>query len=489
MSSIAKATLKDGKTLEFLPDMIGDGAMKEVFFTKDKQSVVCFYKDPKAGADANRLRRLEMILGKNNPTLPRAQGGAAGSDGEAAYFRDLFCWPTGLVTAPRFGIVTPTYPSNFFFASGPDFIKGKEKNGMRFIGGRNRQMLEKFAPNELGEWRNYLALCIRMARAVARLHNAGLAHSDLSPNNVLVDPSRGASIVIDIDSLVVEGFYPPDVLGTKGYIAPEVLSTMHLPFNDKRRRFPSARTDQHALAVLIYQYLLRRHPLDGKRIPAAPTAEEQELLSYGSQALFCEHPGDESNRPEEKEYVPCAALGPFLGDLFQRAFVKGLHSPGDRPTALEWVRGLIKTVDLLLPCDNRRCSHKWFVASETAALRCPFCQTMQKGPFPLLSLRAERRPGQWMPDGKLAVHHHLTLFKWHCYDNVFPGPDADRTPQAYCLFHQGRWLLVNQNLPSLTSPGGDRVAPESAVELKHGSQIRFAQEAHGRIAEVNLLGS
>src|SRR5262245_42987608 len=125
---------------------------------------------------------------------------------------------------------------------------------------------------------------------------------------------------------------------------------MHLP----NRLVPSARTDQHALPVLIYQYLLRRHPLDGKRIPPVPTAEEQELLSYGKQAIFCEHPTDASNRPEEPNYVPCAALGTHLNDLFQRAFVKGLHAPDNRPSALEWVRGLIKTVDMLLPCSNPR---------------------------------------------------------------------------------------------------------------------------------------
>lgn len=30
-------------------------------------------------------------------------------------------------------------------------------------------------------------------------------------------------MVIDIDSLVVPGVYPPEVIGTGGYIAPEVL--------------------------------------------------------------------------------------------------------------------------------------------------------------------------------------------------------------------------------------------------------------------------
>src|SRR5262245_28098927 len=136
--STAKATLKNGSTVEFYTDMIGDGAMKEVYFTRDKRSVVCFYKDAKAGTDPNRLKRLDMILGKNNPTLGKGQGGAANSDTEAGYFRDLFCWPTAIITAPRYGILCPAYPTTYFFESGPDFIKGKEKNGMRFIGDRNR---------------------------------------------------------------------------------------------------------------------------------------------------------------------------------------------------------------------------------------------------------------------------------------------------------------------------------------------------------------
>src|ERR1019366_9758854 len=98
---------------------------------------------------------------------------------------------------------------------------------------------------ELGPWINYFKLCIAMSRAVRRMHVAGLAHSDLSSNNVLVDPSSGQSIVIDCDSLVVPGLYPPDVLGTPGYIAPEVLATMALPLTDPKRKLPCASTDQH----------------------------------------------------------------------------------------------------------------------------------------------------------------------------------------------------------------------------------------------------
>jgi serine/threonine protein kinase len=481
------ATLRNGQTVEFQSDKIGDGAMKEVYFTHDRSSVVCFYKDPRAGKDPVRLKRLDRILGPNNPTVPKSQGGAAPSDTDAAFFRELFCWPTAIVTAPRFGIVAPTYPSHFFFHEGPDFIKGKEKNGMRFIGRKNRTLLEKFAPKELGDFRNYLALCVKMARAVARLHNAGLAHSDLSPNNVLVDPTRGASIVIDVDSLVVEGLFPPDVAGTKGYIAPEVLMTLALPLSDSNKKHPNARTDLHALAVLIYQYLLLRHPLDGRRIPNAQSAEEQEALAYGKESLFCEHPTNAANRPEQTSYIPCAKLGTSLHDLFQRVFVNGLHSPNDRPSALEWVRGLVKTWDMLQTCANPSCGHKWFVL-DPKDLRCGFCGTRQRQPVPLLKLRRERNPGQWVADGQLAVYHNQWLFKWHVFTDVLPGPEADRTPQAYFALHQGQWLLINQKLQGLTTPAGNPVPAGQAVVLRHGETIKLAEGPTARSVEVELLG-
>ena len=46
-----KAVLKGGRTVDFDDNMIGDGAMKEVFFTKDRKSVVCFYKDAAAARE------------------------------------------------------------------------------------------------------------------------------------------------------------------------------------------------------------------------------------------------------------------------------------------------------------------------------------------------------------------------------------------------------------------------------------------------------
>lgn len=487
--SIEQALLKDGSTIEYvLVDDPPQGGMKMTYFTPDRSHVVQFFHNRIANDDANRMARLEAIVGKFNPTIPESQGGAKGGNQTTAdYFRKRFCWPVGIIVLPQIGIVAPAYPNNYYFADG--IWKGKEKSGKWFTGRTPSGIYfrDKLPPSERGEWINYFKLCILMARAVRRLHQAGLAHSDLSCKNILVDPSNGLSVVIDIDSLVVPHFFPPDVLGTPGYIAPEVLSTVHLPVDDPQRINPSARTDQHALAVLIYEYLLFRHPLKGPKTYDAKTGEEQERLEMGSKALFIEHPTDNSNRPKDLK-IPCESIGPHLGSLIQRAFIKGLHCPNDRPASIEWERGLITTWDLLYPCPNKSCSYKWFVLYNSSDVSCPFCKTKVKGTIPILKLRTQRKPGQWISENHAVVlYHDFTIFKWHVFDNVFPGEEADKTPQAYCAFHGNRWLLINQNLSSLTSANGNRVPAGHAVELTDGIQIRLSNESHGRIVDVQIL--
>ncbi len=90
--------------------------------------------------------------------------------------------------------------------------------------------------SELGNWLSYFQICVKIASGVKRLHAAGLAHSDLSYKNVLIDPVSRSASIIDIDGLVVPGLYPPDVIGTADFIAPEVLSTKHLNIRDPNRK-------------------------------------------------------------------------------------------------------------------------------------------------------------------------------------------------------------------------------------------------------------
>lgn len=478
-SSPLTATLDDGSLIEYLPEVIGEGGMKRVHFTPDRQSVVCFFKDSEVGADPQRRARLQSIVGPFNPTSDPTVGD---------YWSELFCWPTGIVVQPETGVVAPTYAANFFFQEGN--FKGKEKQASWFTSPKLRRFLPA---SELGDWLKYVHISTRLARAVRRMHSAGLAHSDLSNKNVLIDPASGGAVIIDCDSLVVPQIYPPDVLGTPGYIAPEVLATQDLELTDPQRNLPSITTDRYALAVLIYEYLLGRHPLRGPKVNSVVSAEEDERLSMGSRAVWIENPHDTSNRPHDPERLKVSyrELGPYLAPLFVRAFVDGLHEPSARPDAGEWERALVKTTDLLHPCENPDCTHRWFVF-EAQTRTCPWCGTRLTVSVPLLNFYREGGRGQFKAENhRLVVFYHQRLFKWHIYDNQYAGERADRTPQAYFALQNQDWWLINQApeammiLTGATPPNKPLPTGQGEI-LRDGMQIHLARLGHGRLAVVQI---
>lgn len=470
------AVLSDGRRIEYIPTQIGEGGMKRVYFTPDKSSVVCFFKDEDAARDPHRMQRLEAILGSYNPTTHATTGD---------YFRNLFCWPTGIIVQPKLGVLAPTYASNFFFDSGR--FKGKEKEGMWFCKPKLRGMLGQ---DQLGDWVNYLQMCLLMAQAIRRMHAAGLAHSDLSPKNVLVDPLNRTCAVIDVDALVVPGKFDADVLGTPGYIAPEVLRTMNL--GAAQRVLPSTRTDQHAMAVLFYQYLLRRHPLEGPKVNCPTSTEEDVFLSMGEKALFIENPHDTSNHWSNARDYPkmepvLDQLGPYLKKVFLKAFVDGLHAPEVRPSAFEWEDALGKTLDLVIPCANKSCPEKWFVYVEGEKPRCPWCGTTIANQLPLLDFYYAPRTGQYRSESQtLVCWDKRTLHEWHVYQNRRLNELSDKAVLATTRFHNGQWLLGNVALDSLVSPSGSPVPRKQYRLLQEDDDILLTKEDRGRLVKVRF---
>lgn len=488
MGDINEATLMDGQKIPYvkIPNP-PRGGMKYTYFAPDRSYVVQFFNDPNTAKDPNIQKRIQSIIGKYNPTVSEDAGGAKGSSEKmAAYFSKRFCWPTAIVKFPEFGIVCPAYPPNFFFSEDASILlelKGKDKKSNWFTS-RNRRFLKA---SELGDFRSMLQMSISLARSIRRLHQAGLAHSDLSCNNVLIDPKSGSCVVIDIDSLVVPGIFPPEVAGTRGYIAPEVLETSGLPFGDPNRKLPSSYTDLHALPVLIYEYLLLRHPLIGPKIYSQESPEMDDFLALGPKALFIEHPTDHSNRPDDLN-VTIDDLGYTLKSLFIRSFADGLHNPDKRPSAMEWEKGLVKTWDLLHPCENPDCLAGWFILHDTKNPVCPFCgKRINTNNIVRIHLKSQMRGqcGQWIDSGIINAYHNMPLFKWHIFSNVFPDEKADRNMMAYIVKHQGMWLLVNQSIPGLTSPGGNLVPRGQAILLKDGAIFRLSDNDRGFLAEVS----
>ncbi|MFR3014402.1 MAG: helix-hairpin-helix domain-containing protein [Bacteroides uniformis] len=484
-------TLKasDGSTVQFVDEVIGSGAMKDVYFSPDKSYVVGFFRTPQ---DANNKDRLTNITGLYRERIFNQPGGD--------YWEKLFCWPTKLVEwNGKLGVVCPAYDKHFFFESGR--FQGKEKEGKWFASAKLRNRF--IEAEHKGTWLTHYHMCIQIARAVKRLHAAGLAHSDLSYKNVLVDPHGGRAAVIDCDGLVVPGKYPPDVVGTPDFIAPEVLKTRSLQKNDPQKELPNIKTDRHALAVLIYMYLLYRHPLRGGKVHDMDSAKDEEL-TMGAKALFIEHPTDKSNRPKVNQLhpselpqgdinkLPYTICGPYLKDLFDKAFIEGLHDPKKRPTADEWLTALVKTTDLMQPCDNPNCESKWFVFDNTTKPRCPFCGKEFHGVLPVLNFYYSPRHGTFNPENyRLMVYHHQSLYKWHVNRFVFPNErlsDEDKRPVGDFHFHNGKWILINRRLNDLWDKDKNvKIEINQAVELTEGKKILLGRQDGDRLIVVQLV--
>lgn len=497
MPRVVQCLTNEGYPIEFVDEVIGSGAMKDVYFSPDRSHVVAFYKAP---PDPQSRERLQMITGQYRDSI----FGQAGAD----YWRKVFCWPSAMVEHEgRLGMVVPTYAPHFFFEHGSrdnDFlgIRGREKEGKWFASAHNQNRFVD--PRERGHWLNYLRICLHIARAVRRLHAAGLAHSDLSYKNVLVDPVHGNASVIDLDGLVVPGKYPPDVVGTPDFIAPEVVMTTHLAKSDPQRALPSIATDRHALAVLMYMYLFYRHPLRGRQVHDFEDAQRDEALAMGEHALFIEHPTDVRNRlntvearPTEMPWVdtdrlPCSLSGPYLTPLFHRAFVDSLHRPGIRPTADEWESALVKTIDLVQPCQNSACMQEWYVFNNTTQPACPFCSRQHFGRIPVLNLYSSPQgEGSYRPDNhRVMVWTGQSLFAWHA--NRLIAPNERLAPEqlarvGYFVSHEGAWWLVNERLPDLMSVSNRVAVPlGDKVELKDGLQLLLSREEGGRLAQVQM---
>lgn len=464
----------DGTPVTFDDVPLNQGGEKTVFPSRDRRHVVAFFHG-RMRDRTERVDRLSRILTSYNPTL-----GVQGT-----YWEPYFCWPSGMVdgdgvpprfatahglTWPALGVVAPIYRSCFYFT---DRFGHKQEKEVKWFTGRKAAALVPEA--ERGTWLTRLQVCTRLARAVRRMHFAGLAHSDLSNKNVLVDPLHGDACVIDIDSLVVPSVAPPSVLGTPGYIAPEVLAG---------KAQPSILTDKHALAVLLYQLLLHRHPLQGRQVHSVRSAEYDEVLSMGARALFVEHPTDPRNPSVVPLRVPYTRLGPFLSVLFERAFIHGLHTPSKRPDAAEWEKALYATLQLLYPAPSGR---DWTLLGPGLPFDAPLTGEPLTEPvlFARFCREADghlREEAEW-----LVLWHHLTLHAWHCSSRHSPNEHADRTPRGYVARHRGAWWFVNTSGASMQIVGQGTLANKESVALAPGLVLRLGEDADARLVRIHQM--
>ena len=120
----------------------------------------------------------------------------------------------------------------------------------------------------LEEGRN---IAIKLARAAAALHRAGIVHRDIKPDNVILEV-EGSLKLIDFGVVRIPGMEdsaPEDIPGTRAYMAPEMFNGE--PGNEA--------TDIYALGVTMFRAFAGEFPYGNPDAPSPPRRERPIALS------------------------------------------------------------------------------------------------------------------------------------------------------------------------------------------------------------------
>jgi serine/threonine protein phosphatase PrpC len=119
----------------------------------------------------------------------------------------------------------------------------------------------------LEEGRN---IAIKLSRAVATLHRAGIIHRDIKPDNIILE-AEGSLKLIDLGVVRVPGledFPPEDIPGTPAYMAPEMFAGE--PGNEA--------TDIYALGVTLFRAFTTEFPYANADATSKPRRDRPQEL-------------------------------------------------------------------------------------------------------------------------------------------------------------------------------------------------------------------
>lgn len=323
-----------------------EGGEGKIYFSDDRRSVLKFYWDkilPKK--DQNYLQKIV----ENSPEPHEEE-------------HRLFGWPDGLIVEGNNRVVGVRMPNVAY-----------DHWMEELIWYTDFKVFMALEQSKRGTFRGRVQAAIDITNSIRRLNFSGVTQGDISGRNFLINPVKGRAALIDLDGLIETGVQEGNVVGTPGFMAPELVKSLALG----ETRHPDRLSDRHALAVLLFGLLLMHHPVGDGAMPAlANDIDADNYLRFGEQALYVHHPTDHRNRAH-KQFRPLspAILGTRLEQLFTQSFIDGLHNPPMRPQHEEYRSALVELEEDLLDCKNPNCIWRAFPSHGYTIDACPICGT------------------------------------------------------------------------------------------------------------------
>lgn len=260
-----------------------------------------------------------------------------------------------------------------------DFIKSDETYGyimeLATCKSKFSDLLYNSAMLASTDLKSLAELSINLCSGFDKLHSIGYCYKDISFGNILFDEKSHCVEILDCDNVRVNNNDKSNVIGTEGFIAPEIL---------RRKSAPNKLTDRFSLSSILFCIWCKHKPFEGTAYLYCDTNEERN--EYCKNPVFIFNPADESNTAINDPPYNWAkgifnavrywwyALPSILRDRFSYSFINALNEPDNRLTSAAW-KEIFETIineDKNKPVYIEKCSHcRKHIAVESDY--CVFC--------------------------------------------------------------------------------------------------------------------
>jgi len=220
-------------------------------------------------------------------------------------------------------------------------------------------------------------IIVNLFNSLRELHLAGLVFTDLSPNNVMVHKKQNQIVFIDTDNTRNRMDSYLGVLGTPGYMAPEVYRKPDLNLAKSCNIDPkilsncgriTPESDIFAAAVIAFQLITLQHPFVGDEVEEGEPELEEDALAIKTDYILKEGTTNTSSMNLVPQFEKLTT--PKIRQLFYKTFVDGKKSPSMRPTDEEFLEAFQNALDLIVECPNCGYSRLYSFEEDNECINC-----------------------------------------------------------------------------------------------------------------------